>query len=250
MGNREQQAGLFTMPNDPKIPDLFRVALRGLQLTMRTHTVCTVTAYNPATQKVSVLVDILSVMVNNAVPPTRANPLPTTTQKPITLIDIPVAFTRTAAGYSTLPIVPGDKGELHVQDRSLDAWLDLGTATDPVAAWTHNLADSIFHPAIFNDTNPIVPPTSLTHHVIEGPLIALGALATSLPVGAPLVRGTELAAAFTTYTATVATAGATHAAALPPNPVTNAAYLVAITTATATLAGTIASWLSVKTFTE
>lgn len=168
MGNREQRAGIYEMPNDPEIPDLFRIALRNLRLSLRTHTMATVTAYNPATQRATVLVDILSVVKNLDVPPTRTNPAPSTVQDPVTLANIPVAWPRTSTGYITFPLAPGDKGELHVQDRSLEAWLSLGQATDPVAAWTHNLADSVFHPAIFSDADPITPPTDPTATVVEG----------------------------------------------------------------------------------
>ncbi len=187
MGNREQRAGPYEMPEDPKISDLFRSQIRNLRLALRTHTVCTVTAYNPTTQRVTVTVDILQVIKNNAITPSAANPAPTAVQDPVTLTNIPVAWPRTSSGYFTLPITPGDKGELHVQDRSLEAWLSLGTATDPVAAWTHNLADSVFHPAIFNAGDPITPPTDQTAAVIEGPLVKVGRNAVNFVALANLV---------------------------------------------------------------
>jgi hypothetical protein len=246
MGNRENRTGIFELGQNPELADLFRVALRSLTLSLRTHTVGTVVAYNPATQKSTVRVDILQVIKDLQTRPTPANPNPTSTQDPVILTNIPVAWPRTGAGFLHFPLNPGDTGELHVQDRTLQAWLTLGNATDPVGAFTHSLADSVFHPNVAPDTNPMTPPALFaTHAVLDGPLIALGAVAAS-----PLVKGTELASAFTTYTATVAAAGATHAAAQPPNPISNAAYLVAITTATAVLASSIANWLSLKSFTE
>lgn len=61
----------------------------------------------------------------------------------------------------------------------------------------------------------------------------------------PLVLGTKLSNAFTAYGTAIAAAGVTHAASpkLPPD---NAAFITALVTATATLAGTIATWLSTK----
>jgi hypothetical protein len=185
MGTRENRTGIFEMPNEPELPDLFRIALQNLRLSMRTHTIANVVAYNPATQKVTVTVDILQVVKDNITPATPAQPNPVKIQTPITLTDLPVAWPRTSSGYLTFPITPGDKGELHVQDRSLEAWLSLGQATDPVAAWTHNLADSVFHPAIFNDANPITPPTDPTATVLDGTaLVKVGRNATEFMVKA------------------------------------------------------------------
>ena len=256
---RENRTGIFELPTDPEIPDLFRVALRNLRLSMRTHTVGTVTAYNPATQKVSVLVDILSVIKDFATPPSPANPTPVAKQLPVTLVDIPVGWPRTSQGYLTFPLTPGTKGELHVQDRSLEAWLSLGQATDPIAAWTHNLADSVFHPAVFNDADPITPPTSLTHTVLEGPLIALGAQAALVPN--PVLKGLDTVQALTTYTAAINTANATLAglatawAGVPgPAQVAFAAgfapWAAAIATAQAALVTALGNSLSTKVFTE
>jgi hypothetical protein len=232
---RENRTGLFEMPRNPDEADLFLVQLRQLALSLRTHTVCEVKTYNPATQTATVTVDILQVVADNSVQPSASNPSPTKTRDPRVLKDIPVAWPRTSSGYLTFPLNPGDKGELHVQDRSLDAWLALGQATDPIAAWTHELADSVFHPHIFNTGNPITPPTNPTATVLHGnTLIFLGALA-----NAPVLRGTEVMAAFTTYTAAIAAA--------PIDPV---GFIAAVKAATAALALTIATWPSKKTFTE
>ena len=259
MGTRENRTGIFEMPNEPEIPDLFRIALRGLRLSMRTHTVCTVVSYNPATQKVTVLVDILTVVKNLITPATPIDPNPTSKQTPITLKDIPVGWPRTSQGYLTFPLTPGTKGELHVHDRSLEAWLSLGLATDPIAAWTHNLADSVFHPAVFNDANPITPPTSLTHAVLEGPLIALGAQAAIVPN--PVLKGLDLVAAINTHAASVTAAngvlaGLATAWAGVPGPAQVAfaggfaPWAAAIATADGVLATALADALSAKVFTE
>jgi hypothetical protein len=175
MGNRENRTGVFELGQNPELADLFRVALRGLTLALRTHTVGTVVAYNPATQRATVRVDILQVIKNLNAVPTAVNPNPTSTQIPVVLTNIPVAWPRSGGGYLTFPLATGDTGELHVQDRTLQQWTALGQATDPVGAFTHSLADSIFHPNVHPDTKPITPPTDLTAAVLHHDLrIKLG----------------------------------------------------------------------------
>jgi hypothetical protein len=208
-----------------------------------------VVTYNSATQKVTVSVDILQVVKDHITPSTPVKPNPVTVQDPVILKDIPVAWPRTATGYLTFPLVPGDTGELHVQDRSLKLWLETGLPRDPVSAFTHNLGDSVFHPTLHADVDPITPPTSLTHAVLEGPLVALGALAAS-PSAQPVLKGLLVSQAFNTYCTTVATAFATWGAIVPPTAASNGAFIGALGAANAVLLTTIASWISVKVFTE
>lgn len=197
MVDRSNRTGAFEIPQDPKLPDLFRSAMREVQLSMRTHSVATIVTYNPATQKATVTVDALQVFKDTTKNPTDENPNPTKVQAPITLTDIPVAFPRTNSGYITFPLNPGDTGELHIQDRSLEQWLKLGLATDPVVAWTHNLADSVFHPTLHDNTNPITPPTRSDGTVIDGtPFVHLGAVTTDFAVLA-LALQTYLISVFT-----------------------------------------------------
>lgn len=245
MGARENRTGIFELGQDPELADLFRVALRGLVLSLRTHSVATVESYNSATQLAKVRVDALQVIKDLGVSPTRANPLPSTVQPAIVLEDVPVAFPRTSSGYITFPLSKGDTGELHVQDRSLDQWLQIGQATDPISAFTHNLSDSVFHPNIFPASNPISPPTSSSATVVEGPTINLGPLAAS-----PLVKGDQISNAFVTYCTTIATAFASWGAVVPPTAVSNGKFLAEIGAATATLSATITSWNSTKSLTE
>ena len=65
------------------------------------------------------------------------------------------------------------QGELHVNDRSIQKWLLSGTQDDPERMWTHALSESVFYPAPLPAPNKL-PPTDLTAHVIEGPLVKLG----------------------------------------------------------------------------
>lgn len=171
---RENRTGLYELTIDPELEDLFRVAMRQTKLAIRTHTVCSVVAYNAATKRVDVSVDILQVVRNNVSTPTPQNPNPTTVQEPVILRGLPIAWPGTSQGFLTFPITPGLKGELHVQDRSLEAWLSLEKATDPVAAWTHNLSDSVFHPTMIAPSGaPFMDPAAT---VLEGEsLVKIGA---------------------------------------------------------------------------
>jgi hypothetical protein len=183
----------FHPPRDADWPDVFKAFARRLKLAMRTHVPAKVLAYNPATQKAVVEVAIQQVVkvtdparipagtqILKGVPPNAEAVL-----MPFKLVDIPVAWPRTAAGYITFKLATGDTGELHVMDRSIEQWILLGQATDPVLAFTHALKDSVFHPGLHSDIDPIVPPTSLLGTVVEGtPSILLGAAATESAVKA------------------------------------------------------------------
>ena len=168
-----ERTGPYELSSEPDLAELFRLAVRKLQLEMRTHTVGTVVSYNPATQTADVSVDILQVVRDNNTPPSRQNPAPSITQPPIILKGIPVHFQGTQTAYATQPIKTGDKGELHVNDRSIQKWLLSGTQDDPERMWTHALSESVFYPAPLPAPNKL-PPTDLTAHVIEGPLVKLG----------------------------------------------------------------------------
>lgn len=174
---RENQTGVFEIPQDPKLADLFRAALRNLKVQIRTHTVGTVTAYDAATQRADVTVDVLQVVRDNFTQPTTANPNPVATLPAVKLKGIPVAWPRAGSSYLTFPLAAGDTGEVHIQDRNLGQWIQLGEASDPVSAITHALADGVFHPNIHPDNNPITPPTDEAAAVLESDEIKLGRLA-------------------------------------------------------------------------
>jgi hypothetical protein len=248
LGNRDLRTGVFELPKDPKIADLHREDGRKQRLTMRTHSVGTILTYNPVTQTAKVSVDILQVIKDLNATPTAVNPNPTSIQAPVVLEGVPVYIPRSGVGptlsYASIPIAPGDKGELHVQDRSIEVWKVAGLPTDPIAAWTHSMADAVFHPANFVKTTPL-PATDQTAHVIEGPLVKLGRLATQ-----PVIKGALFSTAMTVYTTAVSVAGAAHAAIVPPTSISNGAFITALTAATDTLAATIPTWPSIKVLTE
>jgi hypothetical protein len=166
----------YALPAEPSLEDLLRILGRMVRLSIRTHVPAQVVAYDPSLQKATVLVQTLPVV--RVSDPTKlpatmvaikgVPPNATATLAPITLVNIPVAFPYGGQGGMTWPVMPGDYGELHVSDRSLAAWLQSGAPCDPVIAATHALADSVFHPGLHPDTQPIVPPTDLTATVIEG----------------------------------------------------------------------------------
>ncbi len=174
----------FDLPPNPQLADLLRAIGRQVKLSVRTHVPARVVVYDPATQTATVQVEILQVVrytdltrlppgaVPTGTPPNAEAMLP-----PIQIVKVPVVWPRTLAGYVTFPLVPGDTGELHVSDRSLEQWRLAGMPTDPGLAFTHALKDSVFHPGLHPDTAPITPPTDLTATVVEGTLVKLGRLA-------------------------------------------------------------------------
>jgi len=179
--SRQQRTGVYELPEVPELYDILRTFGRRLKLSLRTNTVGTVTAYNPATQKVTVTCDILRVVKAFTVGNTgafegTANANNSEITLPVTILkDIPVAWPRCGGGYLTFPIVPGDTGILTVMDRSLQQWLLLGAMADPVQAATHALQDSVFEPGLHPDTDPITPPTDATGAVLHhDALIKLG----------------------------------------------------------------------------
>lgn len=251
---REQRTGVYDLRENPSLADLLSAADRYLRVTIRTSTVVRIApsqpqplGYDPLTQLCSVLVQQLTVTNNPDVP---QGPSATVTQPPVLLVNVPVAWPRTSAGYLTFPLTIGDSGELIVQDRSLAEWRKKGYPVDPIDNWTHNRGDGVFHPGLHSDIDPIDPGigTDPTATVLDGPPLAgikLGRLAAS-----PIVKGTELAAAFNAYSATIAAAAAAWAATVPPTSVSNGAYIGSITAATVALQITIAGWLSTKALTE
>jgi hypothetical protein len=187
MTDRANRTGVYEMPQNPDLADLFRVAMRGMQLQLRAHTSATVTAVSANGRKVSVAVNILQVIKDHTKTPTVADPNPTTTQPPVVLKDIPLAVQETLLGKFTLPVSVGDTGELHVQDRSLAQWLDLGVAVDPVSAFAHSLQDSVFHPTIHSDVSGR-DPIDQTATVVDGAaLVKIGAAASDFVALSTLV---------------------------------------------------------------
>lgn len=254
-------------PGEPgELPEWGRIIQRALKLTLHTVVPVKVIAYTPATLvpkplPATVLVQPSVISVFYA-PDGKEIPLP--------MAQIPAAvighFSSTTH-RQTAPISPGDCGWVFVSERSIDKWRSSsGEPRDPVHSHTHNLADALFLPVgppgglglqvdptgyvIATNTGAPFEPGEfhldiLGNMMLEGPTIRFGRGAIQ-----PLVLGGLLQSALTTWTTAIASAGATHAAAQPPTPVSNGAYLTAITAATSVLAGQLATILSTKVFTE
>lgn len=178
---RENRKGVFELPQDPKLEDLFKILSRAVSIDINCRVPATVLAFNPETNKAQVQVDNLEVVVDPNVEPTRNNPNPCKTLPPRTFVDIPVRWDRTNAGHFTLPLNPGDTGELAVHDRSLQKWLEVGTAADPVSSFIHMLGDSVFIPGLKANGTPFS--VDQTAAVVEGPLVKLGAGAVPVTEG-------------------------------------------------------------------
>lgn len=225
-------------PNTPAptatLPELLTALLRNLALELRVAAPAHVTAYDPATQRVTVQLGALPVRI------VEGEEVP---QPPIAIGQVPVMWLGGSLGYVTTPLVPGDTGLVVFTDRALSMWLLNGIPTDPINGRTHALGDAVFLPGLRPGTTPIVPPTSIAATVVEGPVVHAGPGAIN-----PVVKFTEIAAAFTAWSTAMATAGAAVQAPGVPDP-TGAlytAYAAAVTSATATLAATIATWASAK----
>lgn len=212
MGSREDQTGdAWSVTQDPELEDLLRAWARQIKLAIRTHVPATLVAYNPATNRALLSVEILQVVrVTDAaqipkgitsligVPPNAEAVL-----APVQLKDVPVQWPSTSKGWITFELTPGDTGMLHVSDRSLEAWLLKGIPTDPIFPFTHALKDSVWHPGQLPSTKPFVPPPDVAATVIQGTAIKLGPLAVSTAI-----KGTELVALIDAAIAAAITAGA------------------------------------------
>lgn len=195
----------------------------------------TVRSYNATTQRVVVVVDILQQVDDNTKKPNVVDTNPVVTQDPVVLHDIPVVWDRTSSGYTTYPLLPGDRGELHVQDRDPTAYLLAGLQGLPPSFQLQDLNGAMFHPCKVHTTEPIVPATSQTATVLHGDArINLGRTATQ-----PVLLGAVVQSAMTGFTDAIAAA-----------PADGNGFAVAMKAAGLVLGATIASWASPKTFTE
>lgn len=183
---RENRTGVFELPQDPQLEDIFKVWLRRSRLGIRTNLPGTVQVYDPATQKATVRVDFVEILKAVSPPPAPpASPqqdpnllnLEQRKTPPLLLTTIPVIFPRGSTGHLEFPIQPGATGILHVMDRGIQTWLQSpkDQAVDPVQSATHALQDAVFVPGLHPDRDPITPPTDLTATVLhDDNLIKLG----------------------------------------------------------------------------
>jgi hypothetical protein len=167
---------------DGELHQLFVVWARKIGLAIRTATVGTVTAYNPATQEASIRIDHLEVrkVTQSSAPgedPNETNEV--RVSAPIQLTAVPVAFfgAGDGASYLTFPVTVGCTGMLAVLDRSRDTWVNrtASVAVDPVKSAIHSMSDCVFFPGLTPRAQRISPTASITAAVLEAPLIQLGA---------------------------------------------------------------------------
>lgn len=171
-----ERKGIYQVPENPELSDLLRIHKRNIMLQLRTSTIARVISFNPGTQTVELTVENPPVALDPLRP--NAAPLP---QPPIVLKNIPVAFPvsgpSAAPSYFTVPIKPGDTGELIIQDRDPNNWLKSGLVADPVNRATHNLAYGVFHPGVRPQAERITN-YDIVATVVEGPEIKVGRMAT------------------------------------------------------------------------
>jgi hypothetical protein len=218
---RVDRTGPYEVGTNPTLAQLSKNWMRNVRLAIRTHAPATVVAYDPATQRATVTVDILPIakvftQLTPGVDPNLTNqvqPLP-----PFVLTNIPVVWSGTGdgTGYLTFPLVPGSTGHLEVMDRGLQTWLDRVTQVpvDPIQSATHALGDSVFVPGLTDNLHRISVPTDMVgarlHHdaqvTLEAAIVKLGANATQFAVlGQDLINKlNELIGVFNTHTHIVA----------------------------------------------
>jgi hypothetical protein len=150
----ENRAGTYE-DGDGELQQLFIVWARKIGLAIRTATVGTVTAYNPATQEASIRVDHLEVrkVTQSDLPgedPNETNAV--RVSAPIQLTAVPV-FTYGAGdgeSYLSFPVTVGCTGMLAVLDRSRDTWVNrtASVAVDPIKSAIHSMSDCVFFPGL------------------------------------------------------------------------------------------------------
>lgn len=203
-------------PLDPTLTDVLSLLKRSVQADVRTHIPARVITYNVDTQEASVSVESLTVIPNRNDPTDRNAE---TVLPPIRIDGVQVAWQRTAAGYVTFPLLPGDTGYLEIFDRSIDTWRKAGVAADPGLDHMHNLSDCVFVPGLWSKVNPI-PATDQTASVFHGTLMKIGRAATL--AAARTTDAVSPTALMTTWMTQVATAINILAplSVTPPLPVT------------------------------
>lgn len=227
------RTGQYETPDDPGLESLLQLHERRVGLAIRTATIGTVTAYNPATQEASVRVDMLRVervaQGSGGEDPGETNRV--RVASPTQLARVPVIFAGDGTGdaFLTFPVAEGSTGLLVVLDRSSDTWMARTTAqpVDPVKSAIHSLADCVFIPGLLDRLHRIQPSAgSATGAVLEAPTINLGREALTTTSAAIAERVTDGVSAVLN----------TAIAALQPQvaPVTGTQVAAALTSALAT----------------
>lgn len=228
----ENQTGLYALPPDPTLSDLYRVWARKVGLAIRTAVPGTVTAYNPTTQEASVTVDYLQVQRVNQQVAGAPDPSETNEERasaPLLLPNVPVCWDGAGDGlaYLTFPLVPGCTGVLVVLDRSRDTWVNRTAAipVDPVKSAIHSLADCVFFPGLTDRAHRITPSSGTSiAAVLESSQVYLGKEATPTSSVAIAERVEDgVTAVINSLVATLTPLG--------PAPVTGAAMVAALNTA-------------------
>jgi len=131
---------------------LLQLVQRDLQLRIRVALPGTIEKYDAKTQRAQVRLDVLPLIIH-----------PQTDELwegiPLVLPSCPVVFPRTAAGYITFPIAPGDSGQVIVNDRDIGPWSVTGKPSTPNRLNPNDITDAVFYPGLHADTDPIEPGT-------------------------------------------------------------------------------------------
>jgi len=174
MTSQALQTALIPPRKGRRLVHALQAAVRKTKLELNVAYPCEVTAFDPTTQLVNVVVDFSHVLSSDDV----EQPL-----EPETLENILVSFegqARPSGGYLTFPIAAGDKGYVTVFDRSVDRWIDTGIGGDPQLRHTHSRIDGVFKP--LRDLTRSIPSFDEAAAVLEHSCIKLGMGATEAAV--------------------------------------------------------------------
>lgn len=170
---RRLQTARIPPRRDPKLVDLILAAKRATEVGLYVSFPATVLTFDPTTQFVNVTPDFLEVVYTDD---------SEQVQEPGEIVSVPVQSPgASSGGYLTFPVKPGDKGLIHVTDRSLEQWLEDGEQRDPTLGHTHRQIDAVFVPNL-RDQSRAIPSFDPTAAVLEETMIKLGASAVEAAV--------------------------------------------------------------------
>ena len=204
------------MSDDPDLTQAVARALRYHQTQIRTLQPGTVVSYNPATNVAQVQPDRPVATQDGAA------------QELAPVVSGPVQWLRVGGFVIWTDLLPGDKVAILCSDRDIGAWRKTppGAPLQARGARMHSMSDAVILPGLWPDVAPIkggrlpgqfyigneVGTAKATFDpaqvVIEGPLIRLGSASVSFAI-----KGTDLAAAISTFTTTTSTLAGTLGAA-------------------------------------
>lgn len=127
----------------PNLGQTLNKAIDTAKRQIRVSFPASVQAYDPTTQTVDVQV-LTDDQTQQEDGTFTALPYPVLTH-------VPVGFLAAGGFRITMPVAPGDTGQVLVCDHSIDAWKQQGGHTSPSERRRHHIADAVFYPGLHPD---------------------------------------------------------------------------------------------------